>query len=130
MLIEYDYEMVAQQLLDIDNIGDVCIELETSLHTFYFIGIKAIMGKYMWINYGPYEDVSCIFPTGVIQCEYDDFNSQKLVKKIKSIINNPKLQIVNARIIEQNILLDNLQKMTYNIITSFKGDIKDENRDY
>lgn len=113
MEFEYFKQTMAMASLEVDDIGNVCIEANTDLNECFYLIIKTTMGTTNIVTYGPIipgldmleKECSCSF-------KRINFNQGKIIEAIKSFLNQPKKIITQAQIID----LEDACKNCINII--------------
>ena len=102
---EYFYSTQPMDSIDVDDIGNVCLEALNDIGESYYLLIKTKMGDTKVVEYGPDFDVRTS-----LTYTYDSFkySESKLIKRIESFINHPKRNITQVRETEVNDIVDNL----------------------
>lgn len=112
MEFQFNKQEVAQNIIDIEDLGNVAIEGTNSFGDNYYLIIKTIMGRTRILKYGPINlDIS--EPPEVVICEYSRmiYNFKKLSKIITLFLNNYQYGLINSKVIDINEALDNCRDM-------------------
>lgn len=99
MEFEYLKQTTAMASLDVEDIGNVCIEANTDLNECFYMVIKTTMGTTNILTYGPVvpgldmleKECACTF-------RRINFNEGKIKEAIKTFLNPLKKQITQAQI--------------------------------
>lgn len=108
--MEFDYfkQTMSMASLEVEDIGNVCIEANTDLGECFYLIIKTTMGTTNIVTYGPIvpgidileKECSCSF-------KRMDFNEGKIIGVIKNFLNQPKKLITQAQIVELEKVCEN-----------------------
>ena len=95
---EYFYTQQVNGILQVDNIGECCIEACTDMHECYYLIIRTSMGASRVFQYGPIVPESEILEKSCT-CSFKrlDFNEIKLGNIIKNFLNKPYANITQAQ---------------------------------
>lgn len=105
---EYFYTQQVNGILQVDNIGECCIEACTDMHECYYLIIRTSMGVSRVFQYGPIVPESEILEKSCT-CSFKrlDFNEIKLGNIIKNFLNKPYSNITQAQEISIEDALNN-----------------------
>ena len=110
-IFDYFFTRTAFGQLDIEELGNCCIEASDDKGQFYYLIIDTKLGWTRIFEYGPClpdfnelpKSVSCTF-------DREEYNEKKLSKRINMFLNNPKAEITQARVLEdESEAFDNLK---------------------
>ena len=105
---EYFYTQQINGVLQIENIGECCIEACTDLHECYYLIIRTAQGVTRIFQYGPIVPESGILEKSC-KCSFKriDFDERKINKTIDAFLNNPYSNITQAQEIPIENALNN-----------------------
>lgn len=109
MNASYEYFYVEQAVgnLDIEDIGNCCIQANNDNCEFYYLVILTDYGITRVLEYGPYvESYTPLFITSAFQ--QFDYNEQRIDKLINKFLNNQKRQITQAILVDFDDIKNNL----------------------
>lgn len=90
--MNFPYFYASQNLdsIDIENIGNVCLEARNDLGLVWYLSIKTILGWSLIETWGPilYEEYMDYHYK--YTCDYEEYNDSRLPRKIDKFINDPK----------------------------------------
>lgn len=98
---EFNQQLMPQNLLEVEEVGDLCIEASNDDGFYYYLIIKTVLGE------------SKIFAAGPVIPEYDElvngfnvsynvtqYKEEKLIKTINTWLNDSKKKLTNASMVE------------------------------
>ena len=114
---EFDNQYVPQNFIEIENIGNVCIEaINEADGLFYYLLIKTSLGTTSIFEYGPViPDIDKLFDNYNVSFNREQYNEKKLKIFISKWLNDRMKKITAANIIEEKIFLDNYRDICYTI---------------
>lgn len=114
---EFDNQYVPQNFIEIENIGNVCIEaINENDGLFYYLLIKTSLGTTSIFEYGPViPDIDKLFDSYNVSFNREQYNEKKLKIFISKWLNDRMKKITAANIIEEKIFLDNYRDICYTI---------------
>ena len=115
--IEFDNQYVPQNFIEIESVGNVCIEaINESDGLYYYLLIKTSMGTTSIFEYGPViPDIDKLFDTYIVSFNRMSYNEKKLNLFLKKWLNDKMKKITAAYVIEENKFLDNYKDIAYTI---------------
>lgn len=114
---EFDNQYVPQNFIEIENIGNVCIEaINETDGLFYYLLIKTSLGTTSIFEYGPViPDIDKLFDNYNVSFNREQYNEKKLKIFISKWLNDRMKKITTANIIEEKTFLDNYKDICYTI---------------
>lgn len=113
MFFEYLKTTQFQDSIDIESIGNVCLQSINDMADCWVLLIHTIMGESEVIQAGPINlDFDSVSPNVFISRTKFDYNEKKLHKIIYDFMNNPKHIITCVEIIDDDIGKKILKKIT------------------
>ena len=111
MQFKYLYEMQATGVLDIEDIGNVCLSLTNDLYREYIIIIKTEYGLTKVLQYGPIQ-IDSEHPCPSINYTYQElqFNERKLSTIVEKALNGYTL-CSQATVIELDEALERIKDL-------------------
>ena len=107
---KFNNEYVAQSLIELDNIGDFCLEAinEDDL-LYYYLMIKTVMGKSEIVSFGPIIPDMEELPSGYT-CSYEniDYSDKRIFIYINKWLNDRGKKITSAKQISVKEFYDNI----------------------
>ena len=112
--MNFPYLFVKQNLdsIEIENIGNFSIQLNNDLGETWYIVIYTTLGWTTVHTFGPLslEDNTLLY-NFQYNYEYQEYNDQKLVKKIDKFINDPKKVITQIFFVDKDETLERLKHL-------------------
>lgn len=98
--------------IEIDKIGNCCIEATTRIGALYYLIIKTEFGSSDILEFGPVVPDMKVLPK-TVNCSYRriNFTESKIAKVIASFLNDFKKEIFQAREVEVEEALNNFPKI-------------------
>ena len=117
LTIEFDNQYVPQNFIEIDSVGNVCIEaVNENDGLYYYLLIKTSMGTTSIFEYGPIiPDIDKLFDTYIISFNRLSYNEKKLNMFLNKWLNDRTKKITAAYVIDENKFLDNYKDIYYTI---------------
>lgn len=117
LTIEFDNQYVSQNFIEIDSVGNVCIEaINENDGLYYYLLIKTSMGTTSIFEYGPVvPDIDKLFDTYNVSFTREQYNEKKLRIFISKWLNDRTKKITAAYVIDENKFLDNYKDICYTI---------------
>ena len=114
---EFDNQYVPQNFIEIENIGNVCIEaINETDGLFYYLLIKTSLGTTSIFEYGPViPDIDKLFDNYNVSFNREQYNEKKLKIFISKWLNDRMKKITAANKIEEKSFLDNYKDICYTI---------------
>lgn len=109
MTFEYLQRVVVEAELEVDNLGDCCIQAFNDIGEAYYLVIKTVLGYTEVLEYGP-----CLVDLDMLQNNYQikynkfEYNQGKLERIIDKFLNDGKRAISQAMICDLNDIVDKL----------------------
>ena len=102
---EYFYSKSAFGELQIDDIGDCCIQANNDEGLFYYLLIETNLGWTKILEYGPCAPDFDELPKAV-GCNFSriEFDERKIMKRIDEFLNNRFRNITQAQLVDREIL--------------------------
>lgn len=115
--IKFDNQYVPQNEIDIENVGNVCIEaINENDGLFYYLLIKTSLGTSSIFEYGPVvPDINKLYDIYSVSFTRQPYNDKKLLLFISKWLNDRMKKITSAAIIDENTFLDNYKDICYTI---------------
>ena len=115
--IKFDNQYVPQNEIDIENVGNVCIEaINENDGLFYYLLIKTSLGTSSIFEYGPVvPDINKLHDIYNVSFTRQPYNDKKLLLFISKWLNDRMKKITSAAIIDENTFLDNYKDICYTI---------------
>lgn len=114
MFFQYLKTETYMDSIDLEDIGNCCLVINNDECEEWYLKIKTSLGWSECIIFGPLtiddDGLGYNFYYSYNKFEY---NEKRLYKTINDFINNPKKQITQARIIEENDFNTKLNKITF-----------------
>lgn len=112
--IEFNSQYVPQNFLDIDSVGNVCIEaVDEEDGFYYYLLIKTSLGTSSIFQYGPViPDLDQLPDNYSALYSRQNFNDRKILALIKQWLNDRYKRISSAKIVDEQIFLDNFRDIT------------------
>lgn len=107
---DYLYQYVAQDTLEVDDIGNTCIHVLNDLGYEWYMTIKTELGRSVMKTFGPFHvDGNDSFSWGFrFECSSFDYKESQICGRIDKFINDPKKSITQAMICEEDEAYDKL----------------------
>lgn len=110
--MKFNYQMEAQNNLDIDSISNCCIRAKNDLEYYYYLIIRTIAGKTYFAEYGPILDDEDRLPSGfTTKLSIFEFNDKKVSALINGFLNDKAKKITDASVIEIQEALNNFKNL-------------------
>lgn len=115
--IEFNNQYVPQNFLDLDSVGNVCIEAMDEGSGFcYYLLIKTSLGTASIFQYGPVvPDMDNLPDEYQTSYSRQNYNDRKLLIFIDRWLNDRNKKITTARCVDEQVFLDNYRDITYTI---------------
>ena len=115
--IDFNNQYVPQNFIDIESIGNVCIEaINEEDGLFYYLLIKTSLGVTSIFEYGPIiPETTKLFDNYSVNFIRQPFNENKLKLFFKKWINDKSKKITSACNIEEQSFVDNYKDILYTI---------------
>ena len=115
--IKFDNQYVPQNEIDIESVGNVCIEaINENDGLFYYLLIKTSLGTSSIFEYGPVvPDIDKLYDIYNISFIRQSYNEKKLLLFISKWLNDKMKKITAAHVIDENKFLDNYKDICYTI---------------
>lgn len=115
--IKFDNQYVPQNEIDIENVGNVCIEaINENDGLFYYLLIKTSLGTSSIFEYGPIvPNIDKLYDIYSVSFTRQPYNDKKLLLFISKWLNDRMKKITSAAIIDENTFLDNYKDIAYTI---------------
>lgn len=112
--IEFNSQYVPQNFLDIDSVGNVCIEaVDEEDGFYYYLLIKTSLGTSSIFQYGPIiPDLDQLPDNYSTLYSRQNFNDRKILAFIKQWLNDRYKRISSAKIVDERVFLDNFRDIT------------------
>ena len=109
---EYFYSKSAFGELQIDDIGDCCIQANNDEGLFYYLLIETNLGWTKILEYGPCAPDFDELPKSV-SCNFSriEFDERKIMKRIDEFLNNRFRNITQAQIVEREVLFEDCKSL-------------------
>lgn len=106
----YLYETSALDVLEVDDIGNTCIQASNDLGQNWILQIKTKLGFSYIIEYGPYyyNKITEYLNSSFQRIEYSEY---KLQKKIDKFLNEPRRIITQVKFIDEDEALESIQSV-------------------
>ena len=121
MEFEFDRQLIAQNLIDIPQIGSFAIEAESDLGANHYIVVRTSLGFSYIATCGPVvpgiEELPIGFTTNLSKIEY---NEKKLAKIITLFLNDRSRGIIHAKLIDFDAALDEFRDLGLYMKEKFK----------
>lgn len=113
--IKFDNQYVPQNEIDIESVGNVCIEAANENDgLFYYLLIKTSLGTSSIFEYGPIvPDIDKIYDVYNVSFVREQYNDKKLLLFISKWLNDKTKKITYASVIDENKFLDNYKDICY-----------------
>lgn len=113
MNFEFDIEHIANNSIEIDDIGNICLVGVNERGLEYYLIIKSDLGIVQTIEYGPLQpDFEQLPPTVNYQYSRFEWNQVKVLNTIKSFLNNSKYALKQVEIIS----IDEVKQLIRNMV--------------
>lgn len=101
MQFEYNNQLLPQNVIDIEQVGEFAIEAHNDLGYYWYIVIRTIMGTSIIATCGPVFPDIALLPSGFsMELEKIPYKEEKLCKIINRFLNDPKKSITDAKVID------------------------------
>ena len=122
MEFEFNKQLIAQDMIDIPQIGSFAIEAEGAMGDLYYLVILTSLGTSTIATCGPVvPDVELLpngFSTNLTRMEY---NEKRLIKTINLFLNDREKQIYKAKLIDIDKALDEFRDLGFYMKNYSKG---------
>lgn len=112
--MNFPYLLVSEHLdsIDIEDIGNVTLQLNNDEGQCWYLSIKTSLGWTTIQYFGPVSLTNSILPYH-FQYNYDkqEFNDVKLIKKIDKYINDPKKMITQIFFVDYDEVMQKLKSL-------------------
>lgn len=117
LTIEFDNQYTPQNFIEIESVGNVCIEaINEDDGLYYYLLIKTSLGTTSIFEYGPViPDIDKLFDSYVVSFDRMSYNEKKLSLFLRKWLNDRKKNITAAYVIDESKFLDNYKDITYTI---------------
>ena len=121
--IEFNNEYVLTSTLEVESIGNVCIEaIDESKDLHYYLLIKTEYGVSSVFEYGPISPgITLLCKNYYVSFRRLNYNYNKLINIIKEWLNKKDRRINVANLIEEKTFVDNYKDIIYTIENYGKG---------
>ena len=112
MTFEFNQQLMPQNLIDIENIGDFALEGINDEGTFWYLIVKTSLGVSTLASCGPVVPDINLLPSGY--CTYlcrMEYKEDKLAKQINMWLNDKSKKLTQANIIEIEDALDQFRDL-------------------
>lgn len=115
--IEFNNQYVPQNILDIESVGNACIEaINEDDGLFYYLLIKTSLGTTSIFEYGPViPGIDKLYDIYNISFTRMQYNEKKLRLFLIKWLNDKVKKITKASIIDEQVFLDNYKDIVYTI---------------
>lgn len=102
---DYFYTKTAFGQLQVDDIGDCCIQANNDEGLFYYLLIESNMGWVKILEYGPAAPDFDELPKAVT-CNFNriEYNEKQINKRIEEFLNNRYRNITQAQLVDREVL--------------------------
>lgn len=102
---EYFYSKSAFGELQVDDIGDCCIQANNDEGLFYYLLIETNLGWTKILEYGPATPDFDELPKSV-SCNFSriEFDEKKIFKRVDEFLNNRFRNITQAQVVDRDVL--------------------------
>lgn len=109
---EYFYTKSAFGQLDIEDVGDCCIQACNDEGLFYYLLIESTLGWTKILEYGPAAPDFDELPKAV-NCNFSriEFDEKKIFKRIDEFLNNRFRNITQAQLVDRSILFEDCKSI-------------------
>ena len=112
--MRFEYLATKQYLdaIDIDDIGNVCLNALNDFGDEYFLSIQTYLGWTEIKEFGP-----CVVDSNVVNNYFNllynryEYNESKIIKTIEKFVNNDKRNITQIFFVDRKALLDRLKNL-------------------
>ena len=110
MNFEFNKEIISNNLIEIEDIGNCTLEASNDLAEVYYLVIKSVGGMSYILKYGPIIPDLAVLPDEVV-CNYftTKFDQRKISKIITMFLNDTKAAITKAEIVDFDTFKDNFK---------------------
>ena len=117
LTIEFDNQYTPQNFIEIESVGNVCIEaINEDDGLYYYLLIKTSLGTTSIFEYGPViPDIDKLFDSYVVSFDRMSYNEKKLSLFLRKWLNDRKRNITAAYVIDESKFLDNYKDIAYTI---------------
>ena len=117
--------------IEIEAIGNVCIEAITSMGAMYYIMIHTHAGMTQVFEYGPtLVDLEYLPHNFTMNYERFEYSEPLVSRKIRSFLNNPKKNIFQAKIVSMEEVMQNCPNIIKFVKEKFVYGTKDTGLDW
>lgn len=115
----YMYETEAQDVLDIEDIGNVCLQASNDAGQNWILWIKTSLGFTYFIEYGPfnYNRNTEYLNSNFQRIEYSEY---KIEKKIDKFLNEPRRLITQVNFIDEDEAFELIKNVVEVMNESYK----------
>lgn len=112
---DYLYQLVAQDSLEINNIGNTCIHMFNDLGYEWYMIIETDLGECSIKAFGPlHVDKENYFNMGFkFECFHFDYKESIICNRIDKFLNDPKKSITQAVVCDREEAYSKLQKINF-----------------
>lgn len=112
MIFEFDNQLTPQNLIDVNDIGQCCIECVNKEGSYYYIVIKTSLGTTTIVTCGPVDIDLDTLPNGyTTSLKRMDYKEDKIAKEIKFFLNDRTKKIVEAKEVSLEEALNNFRDL-------------------
>lgn len=112
MIFEFNNQFVPQSLIDVEDIGQCCVECVNKEGDYYYIIIKTSLGTTTIVTFGPVNVDFDTLPNGyTTSLKRMDYKEDKIVKELKLFLNDSKKKIVEAKEVDLEEALINCKDL-------------------
>lgn len=111
--IEFNKQLMPQNLIDVEDIGNVCLEaVNEDDGFFYYLLIKTYAGVSTTISYGPVvPDVALLPDEYSLEFKRMNFKDTSIIKFISFWLNDRSKNITSAQVIDETAFIENIKDM-------------------
>ena len=112
MIFGYDIELLANKEIDIESLGNVCLEAIDSVNRCFYLWIKTVVGESTILEFGPIYKEDELLPNDYEitfkRIDYSDGALMKVIQKFfrpRKFIGNKKVKIEQVNFIDHDVAL-------------------------
>ena len=109
---EYFYTKAAIGQLDIEDIGQCCIQANNDEGLFYYLLIETRFGQTKILEYGPAAPDFDELPKSVV-CSFSriEYSERAIMKRIEEFLNNRFRNITQAQLVDREVLFEDCKSI-------------------
>lgn len=113
MQFDFNVQPKAQNYIDIDNIGEFCLDASSDEGIHYVIMVQSFYGKSLIATSGPFvPDIELLPSSYEIKLKEQDFNDGQICKIIDRFLNDPYKKITSAYLVDQDYALEQFRNVS------------------